>query len=108
YNLIACADSARKVKESKEKNNCKAAAAKVTVGNPSTTTPTTTTPTTPTPTTTPPSADLSVGITNGAAREGDPLVFTVTVANAGPNAADNVSLTDALPAGLTFTSANAS
>jgi uncharacterized repeat protein (TIGR01451 family) len=39
---------------------------------------------------------------------GDTVTYTVTVNNAGPNNATNVKVTDVLPAGLTFGSANPS
>src|SRR5262249_44537645 len=39
---------------------------------------------------------------------GDTITFTVTVTNSGPDSADNVQVTDLLPAGLTFVSATAS
>ena len=40
--------------------------------------------------------------------EGDNLVYTVTVTNAGPDVATNATVTDALPAGVTFVSATSS
>jgi uncharacterized repeat protein (TIGR01451 family)/fimbrial isopeptide formation D2 family protein len=51
-------------------------------------------------------ADLMV-VKRGAAtaRPGDALVYTLTVHNLGPSAAANVILTDALPAGVTFSGA---
>ncbi|NNE44051.1 MAG: DUF11 domain-containing protein, partial [Gemmatimonadetes bacterium] len=39
--------------------------------------------------------------------EGDTVTFTVTATNDGPDAANNVQVTDLLPAGLTFVSASA-
>lgn len=59
---------------------------------------------------TPQQADLSVtkSINNPNPTPGTPVVFTITVTNAGPGAAASVVATDALPAGLTFTSASAS
>jgi uncharacterized repeat protein (TIGR01451 family) len=59
---------------------------------------------------TPQQADLSVAksINNPNPTPGTPVVFTITVTNAGPGTAANVIATDALPPGLTFTSATAS
>jgi uncharacterized repeat protein (TIGR01451 family) len=59
---------------------------------------------------TPQQADLSVtkSINNPNPTPGTPVIFTVTVTNAGPGAAANVIATDALPPGLGFTSATAS
>ena len=47
--------------------------------------------------------DLVIGKTvdNGTPDEGDTVTFTVTVTNSGPAQATNVSIDDALPAGLT-------
>jgi uncharacterized repeat protein (TIGR01451 family) len=55
-------------------------------------------------------ADLSVRKTVDSpnAEPGDQITYTVTVSNAGPDAATNVELTDRLPAGLTFNSATPS
>ncbi|MFO0807784.1 MAG: SdrD B-like domain-containing protein [Gemmataceae bacterium] len=55
-------------------------------------------------------ADLSLTKTvdNGQPNVGDSVTFTVTLANAGPNTATGVIVTDALPAGLQFLSASAS
>src|SRR5207253_3036117 len=39
---------------------------------------------------------------------GDAITYTVTLSNNGPNAATNVTLSDALPAGLSFVSATPS
>jgi len=39
---------------------------------------------------------------------GSPLTYTITVSNAGPNTATNVVVTDALPAGVTFSSVTTS
>jgi uncharacterized repeat protein (TIGR01451 family) len=61
----------------------------------------------------PPIADLSVTMTaafapggdldaSGTLTVGDQVVFTVTVANAGPDIATGVQLVDALPAGYTY------
>lgn len=59
---------------------------------------------------TPQQADLSItkSINNANPTPGTPVVFTITVTNAGPGAAAGVAATDALPAGLTFTGATAS
>lgn len=53
---------------------------------------------------TPTVADLSVTKTvdNATQNVGQDVIFTITVANAGPDAATNVTLTDLLPSGLTF------
>jgi large repetitive protein len=61
-------------------------------------------------TVTPTVADLSVTKTanNPTADIGQNVIFTVTVSNAGPDAANNVALTDLLPAGLTFVSSTPS
>ncbi|MCA9201868.1 MAG: DUF11 domain-containing protein, partial [Planctomycetales bacterium] len=61
-------------------------------------------------TVTPPIADLSLTKTvdNASANVGQNVTFTVTVSNTGPDAATNVSVADALPAGLTFVSATPS
>ena len=50
------------------------------------------------------STDLVIGKTvdNATPDEGDTVTFTVTVANSGPARATNVSIDDALPAGLTI------
>ena len=52
------------------------------------------------------SADLSVTKTDSPdpVIAGTNLTYTITVANAGPNAAASVAMTDALPAGTTFVS----
>ncbi len=51
-------------------------------------------------------ADLSVVKSHaGDARVGDPLTFTLQVANAGPSQAVDVVVTDEVPAGLAFVSA---
>lgn len=53
------------------------------------------------------SADLSIVKTHtGSARVGDPLEFTLEVANAGPSVARSVKVTDTLPRGLAFVSAS--
>jgi uncharacterized repeat protein (TIGR01451 family) len=54
-----------------------------------------------------PTADLSVVKSVSASSTSilQPLVYTFTVANAGPSAASGVTLTDALPAGVQFVSA---
>jgi uncharacterized repeat protein (TIGR01451 family) len=53
------------------------------------------------------SADLSIQKTadKTSANVGDTVTYTITVANAGPNNATGVSVTDILPAGLTLVSA---
>jgi uncharacterized repeat protein (TIGR01451 family) len=58
----------------------------------------------------PPSADLSLSKTGAPdpATAGSPLTYTLTVLNNGPDTAQDVSLSDPLPAGVTFVSANAS
>jgi uncharacterized repeat protein (TIGR01451 family) len=52
-------------------------------------------------------ANISIlkGATASPINAGDPLVYTLTVANAGPNAASTTVVTDKLPAGVTFVSA---
>ena len=61
-------------------------------------------------TVTPTVADLSVvkTVNQPTTQVGQNAVFTVTVANAGPDAATGVQVTDLLPAGLTFVSATPS
>lgn len=58
----------------------------------------------------PPDADLNVTktTTSTQAFTGSNITYTITVANAGPSTATNVVVTDTLPAGLTFVSANPS
>ena len=58
----------------------------------------------------PPVADVAVSaaVTPRSATVGDTLTYTFTVVNAGPDPATGVTLTDALPAALTFLSAAAS
>jgi uncharacterized repeat protein (TIGR01451 family) len=58
----------------------------------------------------PDSADLSVSMSASPspATQGQDLTYTITVANAGPNAASNVTVADALPAAVNFVSAAAS
>lgn len=48
-------------------------------------------------------ADISVTKTASptSVRPGEPLTYTITVANAGPSSAENVMLTDSIPANLT-------
>ena len=43
---------------------------------------------------------------NSTPDEGDTVTFDITVTNDGPIGATNVSLTDSLPAGITFTSSS--
>ncbi|HEX4189552.1 MAG TPA: collagen-binding domain-containing protein [Marmoricola sp.] len=66
--------------------------------------------TTLTPTTPPPPSTANVKITkavdNDHPRPGDTVTYTVTASNAGPAAAQNVSVSDALPSGITFVSAS--
>jgi uncharacterized repeat protein (TIGR01451 family) len=59
---------------------------------------------------TPTVADLSVTktVNNPTQSVGQNVIFTVTVSNAGPDTAGNVSLTDLLPSGLTFVSSTPS
>jgi uncharacterized repeat protein (TIGR01451 family) len=54
-------------------------------------------------------ADLSIVKTSTPATPvlGQPLTYTLTVSNAGPDTAEQVTVTDVLPAGLTFDSASA-
>jgi uncharacterized repeat protein (TIGR01451 family) len=55
----------------------------------------------------PPTTDLAVSITAAATGvEGTNLVYSVTITNNGPADASNVILTDVLPAGISFVSAN--
>ncbi len=55
-------------------------------------------------------ADLSVskGALSEPAASGGTLTYTITVANDGPSPAEDVTLTDTLPAGVTFVSATSS
>ena len=59
---------------------------------------------------TPQQADLALTktVSNPTPNVGDPITFTVTLTNAGPDAATDVQVTDLLPAGLTFVSADPS
>jgi uncharacterized repeat protein (TIGR01451 family) len=52
-----------------------------------------------------PSADLGLSklVDNSNPAEGDPVTFTVTLTNGGPNAANGIAVTDPLPGGLTLT-----
>src|SRR5262249_36820510 len=56
---------------------------------------------------TPQQADLSVSkrVSNPTPNVGDVITFTITLANAGPDSATNVTVRDPLPAGLDFVSA---
>jgi uncharacterized repeat protein (TIGR01451 family) len=47
-------------------------------------------------------------VSNATPNVGDPITFTVTLSDQGPDAATNVQVTDLLPAGLTFVSATPS
>ena len=47
-------------------------------------------------------------VSNPTPNVGDPITFTVTLTNQGPDAATGVQVTDLLPAGLSFVSANPS
>ena len=53
-----------------------------------------------------PAVDLAVtkSVPAGPVYLGQPLTYTITVANGGPNTATNVSLSDTLPAGVSFVS----
>ncbi len=55
-------------------------------------------------------ADLSLNmnVSSSVANVGDSVTFTITLANAGPNAATGVTVTDQLPAGTSFISASPS
>ena len=57
-----------------------------------------------------PSADLAVAksVSNATPNVGDVVTFTVTVSDNGTDSATSVTVTDLLPAGLTFVSANPS
>ncbi len=53
----------------------------------------------------PATADLVVGKSGPAtANPGDNVTYTLTIANDGPDAAENATLTDVIPAGMTFVS----
>ena len=77
-------------------------------------TPTSSTPTRPTTaasaTETPQQADLAIAktVSDATPNVGDQITFTITLTNAGPDAATGVQVTDLLPAGLTFVSATPS
>ncbi len=55
-----------------------------------------------------PKSDLSLtkSVDKSSPNPGDTIVYTLTVANAGPDAATNVTATDTLPSTLTFVSAS--
>src|SRR5262249_43882770 len=57
-----------------------------------------------------PVADLDLTLTPGAATAllGQPVAYTITVTNHGPNVASGIQLTNPYPAGMTFLSAAAS
>jgi uncharacterized repeat protein (TIGR01451 family) len=56
-----------------------------------------------------PNADLSVTVSGPAsANEGDTVTYTITLTNAGPSAASGVTLTDTLPAVLSYKSSTTS
>jgi uncharacterized repeat protein (TIGR01451 family) len=59
---------------------------------------------------TPQQADLSVSktVSDATPNVGDQITFTVTLSNQGPDAATGVQVTDLLPAGVSFVSANPS
>src|SRR5262249_54131488 len=63
-----------------------------------------------TATETPQQADLQIrkGVSNATPNVGDPITFTVTLTDNGPDPATNVRVGDLLPAGLTFVSATPS
>ena len=58
----------------------------------------------------PPSADLTLtkSVSNATAQPGDTITYTLTLGNKGPDTAADVSVTDALPASVTFVSCSAS
>ena len=58
----------------------------------------------------PPSADLSItkSVSPTTAQPGDTITYTLTVSNAGPNTASNVSVSDTLSSFLTFVSCSES
>ena len=51
---------------------------------------------------------MTKSVSNPTPNVGDTITFTVTLTNAGPDAATGVQVTDLLPAGLTFVSATPS
>ena len=58
----------------------------------------------------PPSADLSItkSVSSSTAQPGDTVTYTLSVSNAGPNKANNVSVSDTLSSYLTFVSCSES
>jgi uncharacterized repeat protein (TIGR01451 family) len=71
--------------------------------------PTATPTATPTPTPGPTEADLliGIGVDRTTVRQGDPLTYTITVRNFGPDTAINAVVNDLLSSGSTFISASA-
>jgi uncharacterized repeat protein (TIGR01451 family) len=62
---------------------------------------------TPTPTPPPPTTDYAIAMTDAPdpVQVGQNLTYTITVTNTGPDFGTNVSMIDALPAGVTYVSA---
>jgi uncharacterized repeat protein (TIGR01451 family) len=58
----------------------------------------------------PPSADLSItkSVSSSTAQPGDTITYTLSISNAGPNTANNVSVSDPLSSYLTFVSCSES